>query len=90
MGDWMIEERQQYRYLEILFNPNIMKNISLLFLLIVVWQKLDPTRIWDACYMTASEMGDDGIDEPQPYKGERPWVDMNTCSEDPYSLGNLD
>jgi beta-galactosidase len=53
-------------------------------------QKLDPTRIWDAGYMTAAEMGNDEMDEPHPYEGVRPWVDMNTYSEDPYPLGDLD
>ncbi|MDA3822768.1 MAG: hypothetical protein PF450_09205, partial [Bacteroidales bacterium] len=53
-------------------------------------QELDPTRIWDAGYMTASDMGNDEMDEPHPYEGVRPWVDMNTYSENPYPLGDLD
>ncbi len=53
-------------------------------------KKLDPTRIWDAGYMTASHMGNDEMDEPHPYEGVRPWVDMNTYSDDPYPLGDLD
>ena len=52
--------------------------------------KLDPTRIWDAGYMTASDMGIDEMDEPHPYEGPRPWVDMNTYEQNPYPLGNLD
>jgi beta-galactosidase len=36
------------------------------------------------------EMGNDEMDEPHPYEGVRPWVDMNTYSEDPYPLGDLD
>lgn len=52
--------------------------------------KLDPTRIWDAGYMTSTEMGNDEMDEPHPYEGVRPWVDMNTYSENPYPLGDLD
>jgi len=54
-------------------------------------QKLDPTRIWDAGYMTADELTViDEMDEPHPYEGVRPWIDMNTYSDDPYSLGDLD
>ena len=32
-------------------------------------KKLDPTRIWDAGYMTASSMTNDDMDEPHPYMG---------------------
>jgi beta-galactosidase/beta-glucuronidase len=53
-------------------------------------KKLDPTRIWDAGYMTATEMGKDEMDEPHPYEGVRPWIDMNTYTEHPYPLGDLD
>lgn len=52
--------------------------------------RLDPTRIWDAGYMTASDMGIDEMDEPHPYEGPRPWVDMKTYEQNPYPLGNLD
>ncbi|MGV3541521.1 MAG: hypothetical protein ACO1OQ_17015 [Rufibacter sp.] len=48
-------------------------------------KKLDPTRIWDAGYMTASTMGIDEMDEPHVYMG-RPWKDL---TEGPYLLGNL-
>ena len=30
-------------------------------------KRIDPTRIWDAGYMTADEMGMDEMDEPHPY-----------------------
>ncbi len=35
-------------------------------------QELDPTRPWDAGYMTASQMGIDEMDEPHPYEGRVP------------------
>lgn len=54
-------------------------------------QKLDPTRIWDAGYMTAEHLTVvDEMDEPHPYEGVRPWIDMNKYSENPYPLGDLD
>ncbi len=52
-------------------------------------QALDPTRIWDAGYMTAEDMGNDEMDEPHPYEGMRPWVDANSYNENPYPLGDL-
>jgi hypothetical protein len=52
--------------------------------------ELDPTRIWDAGYMTASDMGLDEMDEPHPYEGPMPWRDMEAYLNDPYPLGNLD
>ncbi len=52
--------------------------------------ELDPTRIWDAGYMTASDMGLDEMDEPHPYDGPMPWKDMEAFTNDPYPLGNLD
>ncbi len=52
--------------------------------------RLDPTRIWDAGYMTASDMGADEMDEPHPYEGPRPWVNMEAYEQNPYPLGNLD
>ncbi len=53
--------------------------------------ELDPTRIWDAGYMTAEQLkeGLDKMDEPHPYEGPRPWVDMEDFKKDPYPLGNL-
>lgn len=53
-------------------------------------QQLDPTRIWDAGYMTAKEMTNDEMDEPHPYEGPRPWIDANVYSKDPYPLGDLE
>jgi len=52
--------------------------------------QLDPTRIWDAGYMTASEMGIDEMDEPHPYDGRLPWRNMEELILNPYPLGNLD
>ncbi len=51
--------------------------------------KLDPTRIWDAGYMTATDMRMDEMDEPHPYEGPEPWVDLEKYVENPYPLGNL-
>jgi beta-galactosidase len=53
-------------------------------------QQLDPTRIWDAGYMTATHMGNDEMDEPHPYDGLRPWNDKNNFEKNPYPLGDLD
>jgi hypothetical protein len=54
-------------------------------------QKLDPTRIWDAGYMTASHMGEDEMDEPHPYEGLRPWSGSpEKYAKNPYPLGDLD
>jgi hypothetical protein len=52
--------------------------------------ELDPTRIWDAGYMTATDMGLDEMDEPHPYEGPLRWKDMEAFSDNPYPLGNLD
>lgn len=49
-------------------------------------KKLDPTRIWDAGYMTSTTMRDDDMDEPHPYEG----VNFSADKRDvPYPLGNL-
>jgi len=53
-------------------------------------QQLDPTRIWDAGYMTGTHMGNDEMDEPHPYEGRRPWIDANRYEKSPYPLGDLD
>ena len=53
-------------------------------------QQLDPTRVWDAGYMTGSDMGDDEMDEPHPYEGLRPWNEVGRFERDPYPLGDLD
>jgi len=52
-------------------------------------KKLDPTRVWDAGYMTGDKMAFDEMDEPHPYQGE-------TSDNQPgsnkkfYPLGDLD
>jgi hypothetical protein len=50
-------------------------------------KKLDPTRIWDAGYMTATSMQNDDMDEPHPYEGVSLWM---TKDSEPYPLGDLD
>jgi beta-galactosidase len=52
-------------------------------------KKLDPTRLWDAGYMTGSQMTLDEMDEPHPYQG--PWnQNIREFEKNPYPLGNLD
>lgn len=51
---------------------------------------LDPTRTWDAGYMTAGHMGTDEMDEPHPYEGFRPWSKLEEFEKNPYPLGDLD
>lgn len=46
---------------------------------------LDPTRIWDAGYMTATSMANDDMDEPHTYQGRKKDGILKT----PYPLGNL-
>ena len=53
-------------------------------------QELDPTRTWDAGYMTSSHMGVDEMDEPHPYEGITPWSQVEEFEKDPYPLGDLD
>jgi len=53
-------------------------------------QQLDPTRPWDAGYMTSSHMGSDEMDEPHPYEGMLPWRLVEDYEKDPYPLGDLD
>lgn len=48
-------------------------------------QKLDSTRIWDAGYMTASQMNKDDMDEPHTYQGRGKDGILTT----PYPLGDL-
>lgn len=52
--------------------------------------QLDPTRIWDAGYMTGDHMTLDEMDEPHPYEGYLPHRDKERFSKNPYPLGNLD
>jgi hypothetical protein len=53
-------------------------------------KRLDPTRIWDAGYMTAEHMGLDEMDEPHPYVvfGHRTGFNDDP-SDKPYPLGSL-
>jgi beta-galactosidase len=52
-------------------------------------KKLDPTRIWDAGYMTSDEMNQDEMDEPHPYQS--PWNrSITEFEKNPYPLGDLD
>jgi len=55
-------------------------------------KKLDPTRIWDAGYMTSDQHSNDDMDEPHPYRA------LNLVAPDrvnqyfernPYSIGDL-
>ncbi len=54
-------------------------------------KELDPTRIWDAGYMTSEHMTLDEMDEPHPYRvyGMRENFD-EYFTENPYPLGDLD
>jgi hypothetical protein len=52
-------------------------------------KKLDPTRVWDAGYMTSDKMANDEMDEPHPYQGPMPWT-IKDFDKNPYPLGNLD
>lgn len=51
--------------------------------------ELDPTRIWDAGFMTGDHMTLDEMDEPHPYEGFLPWSDKKEFEKNPYPLGNL-
>ncbi len=53
-------------------------------------KRLDPTRIWDAGYMTSEHMTLDEMDEPHPYRvgGWRPDFE-EFYTRHPYSLGDL-
>ena len=53
-------------------------------------KKLDPTRIWDAGYMTAKEMTVDEMDEPHPYMIPGWMPDLKEhLNQNPYPLGDL-
>lgn len=49
-------------------------------------RKLDPTRIWDAGYMTADHMSGDDMDEPHTYQGRGQDIKKE---KRPYPLGDL-
>ena len=58
-------------------------------------KRLDPTRIWDAGYMTSEDMGVDEMDEPHPYRAQTqtlqtPEAVNNYFERRPYDLGDLD
>ncbi len=52
-------------------------------------KKLDPTRVWDAGYMSSGDMGFDEMDEPHPYQGRIRELQPGSTI-DFYPLGNLD
>lgn len=53
-------------------------------------KKLDPTRIWDAGYMTSEHMTLDEMDEPHPYRVGGWRTDFEEYyTRNPYSLGDL-
>ncbi len=54
-------------------------------------KRLDPTRIWDAGYMTADQMSLDEMDEPHPYMiyGHQDRF-FDKIQKTPYHLGRLD
>ena len=52
-------------------------------------KKLDPTRVWDAGYMTGDHMALDEMDEPHPYQGVVNWIQPG-ANRNVYPLGNLD
>ncbi len=56
-------------------------------------KKLDPTRIWDAGYMTAADMATDEMDEPHPYMAMHMGLTLadyaKRLEQEPYRLGDL-
>ncbi len=52
-------------------------------------KELDPTRVWDAGYMSGDQMGQDEMDEPHPYMGRSSSLEPESAT-DFYPLGNLD
>jgi len=52
-------------------------------------KKLDPTRVWDAGYMSGEQMSQDEMDEPHPYQGVVNWIQPG-ANRDVYPLGDLD
>jgi len=52
-------------------------------------KKLDPTRVWDAGYMTGDHMSLDEMDEPHPYMGRISDLQPG-ASQNFYPVGNLD
>jgi len=53
-------------------------------------KELDPTRIWDAGYMTSAHMGNDEMDEPHTYTAVGYRSDFKDYYDrSPYALGDL-
>jgi hypothetical protein len=52
-------------------------------------KKIDPTRVWDAGYMTSDQMHQDEMDETHPYPGPT-WMTIAEFEKDPFPLGSLD
>ena len=52
-------------------------------------KKLDPTRVWDAGYMSGEQMTLDEMDEPHPYQGVVNWIQPE-ANRNVYPLGDLD
>ncbi|MBN1466385.1 glycoside hydrolase family 2 [candidate division KSB1 bacterium] len=53
-------------------------------------KQLDPTRIWDAGYMTGADMALDEMDEPHPYMTPGWMTNLAAhLQENPYPLGDL-
>jgi beta-galactosidase/beta-glucuronidase len=50
-------------------------------------KKLDPTRVWDAGYMSDGDMDNDEMDEPHPYTTYQDVAESS--KKNPYSLGDL-
>ena len=63
-------------------------------ILIPELKKLDATRVWDAGWMTAEDMGYDEMDEPHPYRAITSGVPADRMDEyfekHPFNLGDLD
>ncbi|MCE5269963.1 glycoside hydrolase family 2 [bacterium] len=54
-------------------------------------KRLDPTRIWDAGYMTSEQMQQDEMDEPHPYRAVSHHDQfVQDIEKEPYDLGRLD
>lgn len=57
-------------------------------------KQLDPTRIWDAGFMTAGDMNLDEMDEPHPYRAGWQLIYAEDTAaalkKNPYPLGKLD
>jgi beta-galactosidase/beta-glucuronidase len=62
------------------------------YTLIPELKKLDPTRVWDAGYMTSDQMSNDDMDEPHPYRAltlMAPDRVNEYFERNPYNIGDL-